>query len=70
MKYIRPRSQPPSKLLDKRCEAGGGFVCDKGQLQVVEDAVDYRIIGDEGDDVHLSLASGADKPYTRGYSAI
>ena len=22
MKYIRPRSQPPSKLLDKRCEAG------------------------------------------------
>ncbi len=22
MKYIRPRSQPPLKLLDKRCEVG------------------------------------------------
>ena len=28
---------------------------------MVEDAVDYGIIGDEGDDAHLSLAPGADK---------
>ena len=28
----------------------GRFVCDKGQLQVVEDAVDDGIVGDEGDD--------------------
>jgi len=39
----------------------GRVVCEKGQLQVVEDAVDYGIIGDEGDDAHLSLAPGADK---------
>ena len=28
---------------------------------MVEDAVDYGIIGDEGDDAHLALALGTDK---------
>lgn len=36
------------------------FVCDKGQLQVVEDAVDNGIVGDEGNDSHLILALGID----------
>ena len=47
---IPPSPQQPLKVLAGQLEAEAA-----GQLQVVEDAVDYGIIGDEGDDAHLLL---------------
>jgi len=34
------------------------LVCDKGQLEVVDDAIDHGEIGDKGDDLHRSPALG------------
>lgn len=33
----------------------GRFVCHKRQLQVVDDSVHHRELGEEGDDTHLAL---------------
>ena len=33
----------------------------KRQLEVVDDTIDHRIVGEEGDDAHFPLALGADQ---------
>ena len=36
----------------------GRFVGDKGELEVGDDTIDHRIVGEEGNDAHFSLAFG------------
>ena len=38
----------------------GRLVGDEGELEVVDNPVDHSIVGEEGDDLHLSAASEAD----------
>ncbi len=40
---------------------GGSSLCDKCQLEVLDDPVDHRIVGDESDDAHPDLASRAEE---------
>jgi hypothetical protein len=35
--------------------------CYERQLEVVDDAIHYTIVGDEGDDAHLALTFGANQ---------
>ena len=60
MKNIRHRFRRPSEAPEKLSAAGEGrFVGHKGQLEVVDDAIDHGEIGDKGDDLHRSPALGA-----------
>ena len=35
--------------------------CPEAQFEMVDDSIDYRIICDEGDDLHLSMTFGTEK---------
>lgn len=37
----------------------GRPLCDKSELEVVDDAIDHRTVCEEGDDAHMALALGA-----------
>jgi hypothetical protein len=39
----------------------GGSLCHKGELEVVDDAIDHGEDGEEGDDTHFPLAFGTDQ---------
>lgn len=37
------------------------LLCNKGELEVVDDPVHHGIVGDEGDDAHLAATSGTEQ---------
>lgn len=60
MENIRCWPRQPSKLPDRPCAAGGSL-CHKGQFEVVGDAIDRGIVGDEGYNAHPTLAFRTDQ---------
>jgi len=55
MKNIRLRPQPQAKVPGK--PSGPGAVSRrKGQFELVDDAIDRLIVGDEGDELHRAAA--------------